>query len=299
MKKLFKILVLSLLVIVSAFSLFACVDGDVSDEPGIYCKKFTGEDFYTLYKYVDDGETTVLDLGAKFSEKYPNAELRRISTNAFENNQTLTEVKVPNTVTEIQAGAFSGMKSLESITLPFVGNLVKADAYMYQTAEDTDKAVDAQRSFLSIFGEKEYTNGAKITANYGAGTKDYYVPVTLNSVTIAPKESGYEIPMYAFAGVTQINNVTLTQNVTGIGEYAFNKADSIVNITIPNSVTKIYKCAFMECANLVTVTLAENNAGITLGDKAFYNCQALQTFNANGNAITLGVETFAKCDNLA
>ena len=47
-----------------------------------------------------------------------------IKDNAFYNFRTLKTVVVPNTVTKIGAGAFAGCVSLENMTLPFVGGNV-------------------------------------------------------------------------------------------------------------------------------------------------------------------------------
>lgn len=293
MKRLLKLLTLTLIALCCAFSFLACDNGDGgNDDKGLLCKKFIGEDFYTVYKYVDEGEgVTTLDIGAEVKEKYGNdAVVGRIKTNAFAGNDTLLEIIVPDTVTEINAGAFSTMRRLKKITLPFVGKTANADAYIGETADSETKSVNEERTFGYVFSSEAYDFGGKITVNYGAGTKDFYIPASLVEVTIAPKED-YKIPAYAFNGVNQVNKINLTNKVVEIGEYAFENALSIHSFAIPETVTKIHKGAFKGTANLKTVTMA-GNALTEIGDEAFKN-SGVENIVLPASVVSLGEHCFS------
>ena len=231
MKKLVNILLACFMVVALAFGAIAC-DGTGSKpkDPGVYASKING--VFTLTQYVDDGETTVVDLAALVSAKY-NEELGRIKAGAFDGNKTVKEIIVPNTVTEIDGGAFRGMTALEKLTIPFVGANVLADAFSNETDEAPNKATNEQRNFAYIFGTSKYDGGAKVTQTYNSSedsTATYYIPYTLRTIVVAPKEDGYKIPMYAFNGLTQISKVELSAKVKGIGDKAF-ALSTIQNIT--------------------------------------------------------------------
>ena len=164
MKKLVNILLACFMVVALAFGAIAC-DGTGSKpkDPGVYASKING--VFTLTQYVDDGETTVVDLAALVSAKY-NEELGRIKAGAFDGNKTVKEIIVPNTVTEIDGGAFRGMTALEKLTIPFVGANVLADAFSNETDEAPNKATNEQRNFAYIFGTSKYDGGAKVTKTY-------------------------------------------------------------------------------------------------------------------------------------
>ncbi len=294
MKKFLKVLLLVIISVACLGGMFACDNGQQqSKEAGIYCKKVKGEETYTVYEYVDDGTTTSLNVETAVKAKYgEDAVVTRIDNNCFVDNGTLTEIIIPNTVTEIKAGAFARMKALTKITLPFVGRYAKADAVIGATGEASDKAVNFERSFGYIFGTEEYDYGASITANYGSGTQNFYMPATLTTVIISPKEA-YSIPAYAFASINQISSVTLSENVTAIGEYAFNACNSIQEITIPKSVTTIYANAFKEATSLVKVTFAESTAIASIKDSAFYNCAKLAYVVNLPTTTVLGDSVFA------
>lgn len=252
MKKFVKILSTVLLLIVFALGAVACTNpNDETAKKGLKYKKDSKTGLYTVYSYVDDGETTVLDLGNVKDEDGNDIVIGKISSGAFSGNDSLVEVIVPTTVTEISAGAFKNMNKLERITLPFIGKNVNSDAFLGETAGSTDKSTDTERTFAHIFGTEEYEYGAPITINYGANTADYFIPVFLQKVTVISAES-YSIPMYAFSGVSLVREVVLGDKIDAIGENAFYNCHDLLKVNFPASVLKIYKEAFKDSANFVT-----------------------------------------------
>ena len=250
MKRLFKTLIIVLLVVASAFTMFACDGGDSSTQKkGLTLKRGTGEELYTLYRYIDEGDNlTVLNLAEKAGDK----SIGRIVDGAFSGNNTLVEVIVPTTVTEIQSSAFKNMNKLKKITIPFVGANANADAFANQTADSEDKAVDSKRTFAYIFGAEEYDFGSKIDSNYGAGTDTRYIPFCIEEIVVKPANE-YQIPMYAFAGAKLFEKVTLGDKVTAIGEHAFDGCRDMTTIEIPASVKVIYASAFNGCDGLSVI----------------------------------------------
>ena len=264
MKKLVKILLCATLILSCVFC-FACTKTESEDStPGLHYMKFKGDDYYTVYGYGAEDDVDVLDIGAIATEK--NITIGRIKTGAFDGNSSLTEIIVPDTVVEIDEGAFKGMKSLKSITLPFVGGGAKADAFDSETAKSEDKIVDSARLFGYVFGTEEYDDGAKITQSYGDSdsTVTYYIPKTLHTVTISPKDN-YEIPMYAFYGATNLYKVSFTDKVIAIGESAFYGCENLMTVGLKSTVKNIYANAFNGCKSLAEYTEAKTT-GINLKD---------------------------------
>ena len=270
MKKIFSLLLIAVMSMLAVFTMIGC--GDTPDNPsakGISCIKENGK--YVVYKYVDEGlGVTELDIDAVVKAKYgDSAEVSRIKEGSFDGNSTLTSIVVPNTVTKIDGGAFKNMKKLKDITLPFIGSNVFADAYEGQSLSE-DKAVDAERLFGYIFGTEEYVGGSKISQTFNAiegNVSTYYVPMTLRTITIAPKDN-YQIPMYAFSGLTLVTKINLTDKVTAIGERAFYNANCFDELKVPASVTNIYKGAFENFSTLTKVDFNGTSAQWELVVKA-------------------------------
>lgn len=292
MRKIFNILITTVLALVSAFTLVACVDNgnDGNTKKGLSYKKI--DDVYTIYKYVGEEGVDTLDIGAILSEA--GITDVTIKKGAFDGNATLKTVIVPQTVTEIQAGAFRNMQSLENLVVPFVGRTANADAYYGETAKAANKAVDSARTIAHFFGTDDYDMGKSVTINYGGGSTTCYMPSTLKTVTVKAKD-GYKIPMHAFNGANNLKSVVIENGVVAIGESAFNGATELKAIDLPKSVVTVYKDAFNGCTKLAAVTFsAESTDGsIVVKENAFKGCSKVSYFGTKvetlpeGNVIDL------------
>ncbi len=292
MKKALKILVFCLLAAILSLSVVACAgtSGDV-EKKGLILSKSSKDTNYKVAKFVDDGKSVsdgVLDIGALAEAQ--GKVVDSIKKNAFRGDDKIKKLIVPTTVTEIEEGAFAGMKALEEIVLPFIGANATGDAVYNETASAPDKAVDAKRSVGYVFGTSEYAEG-KTEVLYYANDKSetYYLPVNLNKITVEPAND-YTIPMYAFNGLAGVE-VVLGDNVSKIGEYAF-AGSSIESITIPAKVTSVEEGAFSDCGRLKTVEFAENSALTAIKAKAFYGTK-VKSFVLPETVETIGEYAFA------
>lgn len=180
-------------------------------------------------------------------------------------DKTVTEIIVPEYVTRISEGVFSGCSNLESLTLPFVGDGGKIYGYQYP--------------FGYIFGNSYYSNSIKIQQYYYSGVAlletNYYIPSNLNTVII----TGGNILSYAFYYCKSISNIIIPQNITSIGDYAFYLCTSLEQFAIPDNVKSIGKYAFHGCANLKSLTIGRAVSEINVN--AFYNLTSLEELNFN------------------
>ena len=201
-------------------------------------------------------------------------------------DKTVTEIVVPNYVTSISEGAFSGCSSLESITIPFVGGSRK-------TATDT-----YQYPFGYIFGTSSYTGGKRIYQHYyGSSTSSttyttYYIPTSLKTVMV----TGGNLLYGAFYNCDSLTSITIPDSVTSIGDKAFYYCYSLTSITIPNSVTSIGSYAFAYCSRLTSVVIGDNVTSI--GEYVFSSCTSLTSVVIGNGVTSIGSYAFASCDSL-
>ncbi|MGN0812311.1 MAG: leucine-rich repeat protein [Candidatus Coproplasma sp.] len=192
-------------------------------------------------------------------------------------DKTATEIIVPDYVTSISEGAFSGCSNLESITLPFVGGSVKTESDNYQYP------------LGYIFGMTSYDGGTETKQYYfgdnlSSATNDtYYIPTSLESVTI----TGGNILRGAFYGCSGLMSVTIPDNVTSIGSCAFYGCSSLMSVTIPDSVTSIGFYAFYACGSLTSINIPDSVTSI--GEDAFSNTAYYKdTSNWEDNVLYIG-----------
>ena len=190
----------------------------------------------------------------------------QINSYAFVNCTSLTSMVIGDNVTSISAGVFWGCSSLESITLPFVGDSIKPSYSAYQYP------------FGYIFGTSSYEGGVATKQDYYCNnTSDimsttYYIPASLKSVII----TGGDILTGAFSNCVGLTSITLPNSTTSVESYAFYNCSGLTSVTIPGGVISIGDYAFYGCKKITSVTINTIPDGVTsIGISAFANCSSI------------------------
>lgn len=163
------------------------------------------------------------------ADEYDGVPVTRIAAYAFNRHTGLKSITIPDSVTSIGDGAFSNCSSLESISIPFVGETSNV----------------SNNNFLGyIFGAHSYAENSS------------YVPSSLKNVVITGASA---IDQHAFEMCTSLETVTIFNNVTAIGSEAFRNCSSLTTVNIPNSINYIGKNAFYGCSNLKSLIFENTN----------------------------------------
>ena len=170
-----------------------------------------------------------------------------IGNNAFSECRSLTNINIPNSVTNIGDGAFAGCKLLTKIDIPdSVTNI-------------GDKAFLRCTLLIKINIPDSVTN---------IGDKVFGYCTLLTKINIP--DSVTNIGDWTFSRCTFLTKINIPDSVTNIGNHAFHDCKSLTSIKIPNSVTNIGDHAFYHCESLTKINIP--NSVTNIGDEAFRKC---------------------------
>jgi hypothetical protein len=202
-----------------------------------------------------------------------------VAAEGFRNYTLMTSITIPDSVTVIGNGAFSGCTGLKSITIPFVGATLSGTSNTH---------------FGYIFGASGYSG------------QNSSIPLSLETVVI----TGGNIADSAFSGCTGLTGVTICNSVTGIGNGAFSGCTGLTGISIPFTGANrtdddtgfrfIFGSTITDDGNdyipssLKTVTIT----GDSIASIAFSGCTGLTSITIGNSVTRIDYGAFEDCTNL-
>lgn len=261
--------------------------------------------------------------------KYYN--VTKIRGAAFANLYGLTSVRIPQTVTQIERGAFYRCRQLKEIVIQNA-NKISFDSYAFSYCSALTGIVFQNTTTYGIVPENNFTGCGNIRkvvkpseikydfAKVAPGVyvinyqKDdvyfrsngfvfnndqsqlLYVPVLFEG-DYSIRTNTTAIGPAAFAGCSGMTSVTIPQSVTTIGNSAFGDCSGLESVEIPASISEIGDSVFINCSGMKTVTIPNTIA--TIGKSAFSGCQSLTSVTIPESVISIDTDAFSGCGVLA
>ena len=232
-----------------------------------------------------------------------------IGATAFSSKTSIKTVTIPNTVTDLETGAFMYCKNLTNITL---GNSVKSlgdcvfescgleeikipasvtsinvRAFWDCSALSKIEVDNANTTFCSIDGILFSKDKTKI-CNY---------PKAKTNTTYSIPNTGKVLGSYSFEGNKYLQNVTIPNSVTTLDYGVFYKATALTSIVLPSSITKMDFSCFEMATGLKNVVINTQTSSIPFS--CFKGCTNLVNVDAtNCTANLINDDTFKECTRL-
>ena len=189
----------------------------------------------------------------------------------FTGLKSLESVTIPDSVTSIANGAFSGCTSLEKVSIP--NSVISIGDGAFSGCTSLEK-ISIPNSVTSI-GDGAFVGCSSLQYNeynteyhtaYYLGNSDnpYVLLVNVESKDAKNNAEFYEIH----------------ENTKFIGSYAFSNCSTLKSVSIHGSVISIGSGAFSDCKSLSIIYIDDSVTSI--GDNAFYNCNLLSSIRFNG-----------------
>lgn len=210
----------------------------------------------------------------------------------------ITEIYVPQSVSEIGHGAFAKCRNLQVMELPFVGGAPDKHGYIGYVFGGSDTASGG--GFLPESLEKLRVGGK------AAADRAFFGCENLKTIVLTEAES---VGKEAFANCTALKTLVLPDSVASIGEGAFSGCKSLSDLTLPflgDGNEKLFVGAVfgaddykqnLKCVprSLRTLTLSCPDE---LPEGAFYECPDIVRLNLKCRLGKVGERAFCRCRRL-
>ncbi len=253
------------------------------------------------------GIGTCTDTEVYIPEKIENYEVTVIAERAFYNCTALTEIFIPETVTEIGNQVFTGCSNLSTV--------------YYNSAYS-----NRNNPFLNESHITKVVFGGKTIPSY-----ILYNCINIENVEI--KDSVTSIEKFAFDDCSALTSITIPSSVTRIGQYAFcnelknvyvigvenwldihfetitarpnhyaylhfldDEGKEIKEIIIPDRITVVDDYIFQNAINLTSVTI--HNGVTSIGEFAFCNCIGFTSIEIPDSVTNISFYAFSDCGRL-
>ena len=238
--------------------------------------------------------------------------LFRYARELYVNGELVTDLVIPEGVTEIPPYAFSHCGAISSVTLP--EGLEKIGYYAFDDCWNL-KSVKLPSTLKSIaagaFGRCEELEDVYIedvAAWCNASMPEYDFRINGNPLSYARNlyvkgepandlvipEGVTEIRPNAFTHFTALRSVSLPKSLQTVGEYAF-WACGITSLDIPDALTRIEKGAFSG-TNIKELTIPKTVKNLCM--RAFSFCKKLKKLTLEPGPVIFGDEVFSNCSSL-
>lgn len=238
---------------------------------------------------------------------------------AFYGCTSLKELELPKSLKSIGENAFEGCTSLQKVTVyPKLTSLKntsfrKCSALTirgYEGSYIQEYATEKKIPFESMgkwgtcgYSTEWYLIDGTLTISGANNMTDYSetnkAPWTGLNITKIVVENISTIGNYAFAGLSDVMEITLPNTVYEIGDYAFKNCAGLKAIEIPDSLELgvISEGMFYGCTSLETIKLPDNIREIE--NYAFANCKSLRSFIVPKDVTQISEGTFLNCESLS
>jgi len=201
--------------------------------------------------------------------------------NLFVNNTLVTELDIPEQVSEIKQYAFAKALCLESLHIS--SNITTIGEYAFYGCDRLNEC---------------YFNASNCTTMGTADKPVFYECFSLMTLNIGSNVTN--IPANAFSNCSGLTSVTIPDSVNRIGNSAFYNCSGLVSVYFnAANCTRMGSNdypVFQGCTSLATLNIGNNVT--TIPNYAFSSCRGLTSVSIGNSVTSIGSSAFGGCSGL-
>ncbi|MBO7496537.1 MAG: leucine-rich repeat domain-containing protein, partial [Salinivirgaceae bacterium] len=219
---------------------------------------------------------------------------------AFAGNSSLTSVTLPEWVTNIGRGAFTGCNNIETLTYntDAVGALFRG-LLSLKTVNIGDAVTRLESgAFAGCENLEQVSVGNGIESigdNVFAGCESLDYNIYSNGYYLGNSQNPNMILMSARN--MNITSCTVSGDCRFICDGAFRDCKKLAEVVLPESLTRVNNGLFAGCSSLRSVVIPESVTAI--GDESFKGCSSLTEIKIPVSVTTIGSSAFEGCSGLS
>ena len=147
--------------------------------------------------------------------------------------ETIKNLVVPSSITEINSYAFYNYRQLESVVIPGSVVAIGTSAFANCTGLKNATFENSSTSLNTASGSFSGTRIENLTLDRSVSARAFSGVASIGKLTFGANITA--IPDYCFDGCTGIESVDIPANIVSIGQYAFNKNEKLSAVKIEKS----------------------------------------------------------------
>ena len=200
------------------------------------------------------------------------------------NGELITDLVIPEDVTEVKPGAFNFYKGLKSVTVH--PGLAKIGEKSFNWCDNLEAV---HISDLSAWCRIDFDDDSANPVHFA---HNLYLNGELVTDLVIP-DGITEVKDYAFIYCSGLTSVIIPEGVTSIGNSAFYGCSGISDVALPDSVESIGNYAFQNCTGLRRAVIPDN--ATLIGTGAFRGCKNLYSVTVSSKVSEIGENAFLGC----
>lgn len=197
------------------------------------------------------------------------------------NGESLDELVIPASVTEVREDAFRGVTNINSVVIS--EGVKKISLRAFNNCRNIT-SITIPKSVTSIGMDAFYLSGA---------AKINYLGDVIDWCNIVSDDSALLENVEFYINGELLTDLVVPSSVTKVKEFTFARYNHLTSVTFENGVTEIGASAFGMCINLKSVKFPETVT--TIGSSAFASCFALKNLELPNGVTIIEGNAFNGC----